>query len=436
MPDADRSMNATQRDRLGELTFRYLDGELDDAGLAELNALMREFDEARSLFTAFGQERFVLRDLLTAAHEEADAASILQGLASLEDASADAELVDLAEELKGRRLRKLQAEQAKARFAARHQGAPAGPFALPKLAVVLAFAATLGLIAWLGWPDPAPPTRQAGQGRSAQADAQVEHVAQVRRSLDARWEGLAYDSERRLAEGKAVTLRAGLAEVVFTDGASVVVQGPATFVPTGTNGLRLETGRIVASVPPAAIGFTVDTPTARIIDYGTEFAVHADGGAATQVQVFQGEVRAAARVDGAVVGAAVPLFVDEAATVASGSGVVERTVFEPVAYERRVVERLDVLDIVAGGDGRGSRRGVGDRPADGPTGIKFLAPTESAGRGAAALPLGGGLADHRWGVRRGRCCVARRDRFGRAPARFSPRDWPTVPRPDLGDADV
>jgi hypothetical protein len=57
-------------------------------------------------------------------------------------------------------------------------------------------------------------------------------------------------------------------------------------------------GHLSAQVPPAAIGFTVETPTAKIVDLGTEFGVSANA-TASEVHVFKGEVLVtAAKADG------------------------------------------------------------------------------------------------------------------------------------------
>jgi hypothetical protein len=52
----------------------------------------------------------------------------------------------------------------------------------------------------------------------------------------------------------------------------------------------LYSGRLSATVPPEGIGFTVETPEAKVIDFGTEFSIDVDGGA-SEVHVFDGLVR-------------------------------------------------------------------------------------------------------------------------------------------------
>lgn len=58
--------------------------------------------------------------------------------------------------------------------------------------------------------------------------------------------------------------------------------------------MALIQGAMVADVPERAYGFTVDTPSMRVVDLGTEFGLTADAMGSSAVQVFVGEVNAAA----------------------------------------------------------------------------------------------------------------------------------------------
>jgi len=57
-------------------------------------------------------------------------------------------------------------------------------------------------------------------------------------------------------------------------------------------------GRLVAKVPPPAIGFVVDTPTAVMTDLGTEFGVNVKDAQTAELQVFNGLVDAKHRQTG------------------------------------------------------------------------------------------------------------------------------------------
>ncbi len=133
-------------------------------------------------------------------------------------------------------------------------------------------------------------------------------------------------------------LEAGFVRVRLNDGAEVLIQGPAHFQLQTNNSIGLDTGKLVAEVPPSATGFTINTPDARIVDIGTEFGVTAEretgrGSASTRLQVYQGEVRAAAKTNGAVVGEFMPLFEEQAIEIDSGKPP-RRIEFNPDLHER------------------------------------------------------------------------------------------------------
>ena len=90
-----------------------------------------------------------------------------------------------------------------------------------------------------------------------------------------------------------VRLFAGSVELTFDEGAVVTVDGPIEFRPLSTGQLELRRGRLLASVPQKAIGFTVSTPTSRIVDLGTEFEVAVNEAGESDVKVLKGEVEVA-----------------------------------------------------------------------------------------------------------------------------------------------
>lgn len=90
-----------------------------------------------------------------------------------------------------------------------------------------------------------------------------------------------------------VRLFAGSVELTFDEGAVVAVDGPIEFRPLSTGQLELRRGRLLATVPQKAIGFTVSTPTSKIVDLGTEFEVAVNEAGESDVQVLKGEVEVA-----------------------------------------------------------------------------------------------------------------------------------------------
>lgn len=104
--------------------------------------------------------------------------------------------------------------------------------------------------------------------------------------------------ERQSAVGdrigsETVRLFAGSVELTFDEGAVVTLEGPVEFRPSSTDKLELRRGRLLASVPRKAIGFTVSTPTSNVVDLGTEFEVAVNDLGESDVQVLKGEVEVA-----------------------------------------------------------------------------------------------------------------------------------------------
>jgi ferric-dicitrate binding protein FerR (iron transport regulator) len=116
-------------------------------------------------------------------------------------------------------------------------------------------------------------------------------VASITKSHGCRWGG----STLPTAEGSRISagtfeLVEGLATLKFDSGAEVVLEAPATLEIVDAMNCRLVRGTIVADVPKQAIGFTVDTKDAKVVDLGTRFGVSADEDGKYLVHVIEGLV--------------------------------------------------------------------------------------------------------------------------------------------------
>jgi len=91
--------------------------------------------------------------------------------------------------------------------------------------------------------------------------------------------------------GDRLFLKSGLAEIYFSKGAKVVLEGPAELTIHGGGFCELDVGKLTARVESeSARGFIVQTPQATVTDLGTEFGVVAKTSQSTDVHVFQGTV--------------------------------------------------------------------------------------------------------------------------------------------------
>lgn len=162
------------------------------------------------------------------------------------------------------------------------------------LQTTLAAAAGVAVLGFVGalwnWQISSPP---------GVAPAAVPTVATVVKARDCKWAG----STLPTAEGSRITtgtleLAEGLATLKFDSGAEIVMEGPATLEIVDAMACRLVKGTLMADVPPSAIGFVVDTPDAKVVDYGTRFGVSAGEDGKYLVKVLEGLVEVNPKASG------------------------------------------------------------------------------------------------------------------------------------------
>ena len=81
----------------------------------------------------------------------------------------------------------------------------------------------------------------------------------------------------------------GQVQLVFANGAEVILTGPAVFESEGDEHLAVRYGACSVFAPDGAEGFTVETPLSNVVDYGTRFSVNVSEAGNTDVQVIEGE---------------------------------------------------------------------------------------------------------------------------------------------------
>lgn len=146
-----------------------------------------------------------------------------------------------------------------------------------------ALAACVALLA-VGWWMLRSQLPAGRKGETSQAIAMLNRVVEV--------EWTAGDVSLRQGaplEPGWLRLKSGLAQIVFYSGARVVVEGPAEAQLVSAGELVLESGRLVAEVPPQAKGFRIRTRQMNVTDLGTVFGVAVTSSQA-EVHVFKGSV--------------------------------------------------------------------------------------------------------------------------------------------------
>lgn len=132
-----------------------------------------------------------------------------------------------------------------------------------------------------------------GLGRPA-APTEGPKVATLTRAIVCHWspDSLMPAVGDRLAVGTRLELSEGLVELSFDQGASVVIQGPASFVIDSGSSVSIERGNLTAHVPPQSAQFIASAPNLTVVDDGTEFGLRIGVAGGTELHVFDGKVRA------------------------------------------------------------------------------------------------------------------------------------------------
>ena len=121
---------------------------------------------------------------------------------------------------------------------------------------------------------------------------QSRPIATIESAIAVRWgEGRTPHAPNTSLRRGRITFEKGLLALRFVNGTHLLVEGPADFHLRSPNVVRLHAGSAVAQVPKPAIGFTIEGPTGRVVDKGTEFGVRVGDGA-MEVHVLKGLVEA------------------------------------------------------------------------------------------------------------------------------------------------
>lgn len=134
------------------------------------------------------------------------------------------------------------------------------------------------------------PTEAADAPTTVRAESQLAGHATLRRTIDLRWSNAAQPwREGDVLANGPLEFDAGVAEIDFFCGATLIVEGPARLDIESDWAVSVSAGRLRASVPPAARGFVVKAAGSEIVDLGTEFALDV-GPDNARVEVIDGEV--------------------------------------------------------------------------------------------------------------------------------------------------
>lgn len=239
-----------------ELWNDYLEGEIDDSGLAQLRDLVDKDDRLLELAT----DAYQTHRLLGLIAEDSDTrhddfvGETLACLPEKQDSFVDGVMQNLP-------------QQGAKEVATR-------PRMIQWSAVTTAIAilVAIGLILF------------------SPADGEIL-IATLASSENAAWESsLPTTPGSRLGRG-VLNLRSGVATIRFASGAEIVLEAPSQLELVSAKQGKLLAGAAVINVPESAIGFVIETPEGFAVDHGTRFAVRVDeAGHQTDFEVLEGEI--------------------------------------------------------------------------------------------------------------------------------------------------
>jgi hypothetical protein len=156
-------------------------------------------------------------------------------------------------------------------------------WSFPVVLFVAAVTLTLGGVLATGiWRQPAPEPELAKASNTG--------IATLTQGVNCSWASSVVPQIGEPLQQGRLDLLTGIAEIQFQQGATVILEGPASLELVDANRAVLQSGRAVAKVPKSAVGFGLDTPAAHIVDLGTEFGVAVSEAGSTLLQVYNGKV--------------------------------------------------------------------------------------------------------------------------------------------------
>jgi hypothetical protein len=229
-------------EQIHDLVARCLEGSATDADRTALNILIAESAEAREVFARYMDETALLRW-----HSAAPPSELLRDL--------------------------------------RDSGFNGLPTTWQRLvlAAVVGGALAAGLLL---------ATTIGARNSSQSAGVRSPGVATITRLANVGWTSgrRAWRELSRVTPGDELRFDFGEVELVFDHGVEVVIRGPAHFEIRAPDRAYSSLGRIAARVGKDGEGFTIETPVAKVVDLGTEFAIEVSHTGLTDVAVFDGLV--------------------------------------------------------------------------------------------------------------------------------------------------
>jgi hypothetical protein len=135
--------------------------------------------------------------------------------------------------------------------------------------------------------------------RPGSSPAGPAFVARITSAKDCQWStAITQPTDMmHLQVGQQLQLEKGIAQITYSNGAVVLLEGPISFTVGSPKSGFLSQGKLTARAETKeSRQFTIVTPNSRFVDFGTEFGVMIDDKGRTSVAVFAGKVNAEAKL--------------------------------------------------------------------------------------------------------------------------------------------
>lgn len=166
------------------------------------------------------------------------------------------------------------------------------PMLLPSAGWVMTLAATVGFLLATAWWHASQRGLSDDVTASSPAGIQEEEHAGfgvLVKQVNARWGHGVSLSEGALLPLERLQLDSGAVQIELFSGVGLVIEGRAEFQVLSPMEVVVDRGKLRATVPEPAHGFSVQTSRGKIVDLGTEFALDISSGR-SEVHVLDGEI--------------------------------------------------------------------------------------------------------------------------------------------------
>jgi len=324
------------QERFADLWTDYLEGELNETGVDELNELLAG-DPALSKHAADLLQTHRLLGLVVAEKPTQRDEFVRQTLARLPDGQD--EFVNQVMSSVNRAESRPQVRQDNSRATSNRMWFVAAML-LVGIMLVSFWPKTRTPIA-INPPEPNAPVSEPGHARLA-SSSHAKFFGELSPPVGA-----------VLAPQREYVLMSGLVEVSFPTGAAAILEGPAVFRVLSDESLALDVGCCSIHAPDGSEGFRVETPATRVVDRGTRFSVNVGETSETEVHVIEGaaDVYERSSDTGSLGSSEVRLTDGEAQTVGHGALAADAGPVDARRYRRGLPDRIVSYEATKAADG-------------------------------------------------------------------------------------